>query len=83
MYSPIRNTSSIRKNTPEITSRTNVWAPNPIAKPNMPAPANNGAISIPSGEQADRDQTADADADRFGKMACGADRGEQLRQKGR
>src|SRR5215831_19668880 len=33
MYSPMRNTSSIRKNTPEITSRTRVCAPNPIARP--------------------------------------------------
>jgi hypothetical protein len=43
-----------QKNTPEITFRTKVCAPNPIARPNIASPASNGAISIPMVYSADR-----------------------------
>src|SRR5215204_2583596 len=36
MYSPIRNASSDRKNTPEMMSRTRVWEPKPSAIPITP-----------------------------------------------
>src|SRR5829696_7590279 len=44
MYSPIRNASSDRKNTPEMMSRTRVCEPKPSAIPITPAPARIGVM---------------------------------------
>mmetsp|Transcript_29296 Transcript_29296/g.56904 ORF Transcript_29296/g.56904 Transcript_29296/m.56904 type:complete len:218 (+) Transcript_29296:3303-3956(+) len=47
MYSPRRNASSIRKNTPDTTSLTSACAPNPMARPITPAPAISGPTLTP------------------------------------
>ena len=51
MYSPTRNASSNRKNTPLTMSFTSVCAPNPTAMPTTPAPATMGAMSTPSADR--------------------------------
>src|SRR5262249_50727419 len=48
MYSPTRKASSIRKKMPEITSRTRLCAPKPIAMPTTPSPARSGPTFRPS-----------------------------------
>ena len=49
--SPTASWSSSRIKRPVITSRTNAWLPKPIATPTMPAPASNGAMSMPRCER--------------------------------
>ncbi len=48
MRSPLPSVSSKRRKKPEMTSLTNVWAPNPIASPAMPAPARSARMSNPT-----------------------------------
>src|SRR5690606_33117795 len=48
MRSPTPMVSSKRRNSPEMTSLTRVCAPNPMARPAMPAPASSGPTSSPS-----------------------------------
>ena len=49
-YSPMRNESSARKNTPETTSRTSDWLPNDTARPSTEAPAISGVMLTPSSD---------------------------------
>ncbi len=45
--SPLPKVSSKSRKKPEITSFTNVCAPNPMARPAMPAPASSARMSKP------------------------------------